>query len=236
MGGYDHDRGRRAQARGNDTLSSIKHPNQRQPRRQFRPFVPLYPGLCRVAPGLKPRMQTALNRALYQLISAGSKGDPNAFLNDGYVSLDHSSSLPFTAQDEDYRPGIQLNHRETGAVDLRGKDVLEVGGGRGGGAVWIMRCCKPRNMTGIDAASQAIAFCQRFHQIKGLSFQTGDAENLPFPPNAFDVVVNVESSQSYPSAPRMSSDPRNSTRYASKAQSDTRLSGSSLSYQENSWG
>lgn len=66
----------------------------------------------------------------------------------------------------------------------------------------MIRYFEPRSMTGVDFASQAIAFCQRHYQIKGLSFRRGDAENLPFPSNTFDAVVNVESSHCYPDADR----------------------------------
>ncbi len=183
-------------------LSSIEHPNQHQPERQFRPVLLLFAWLSRVAPGIKPHVQKAAIRAVYQLISAGSKGDPNSFMNYGYVPLDHPDSLPLSSLDEDYRYGIQLYHRVAGAVDLRDKDVLEVGSGRGGGAAWIMRYFKPRRMTGVDFANRAIEFCQRHYQIGGLSFQRGDAEDLPFPPSTFDVVVNVESSHCYPSVDR----------------------------------
>ncbi len=183
-------------------LFRIDHPRQRQPERPFRPFLLLFAGLNRIAPGIEPRVQKVVIRAVYQLISAGSKGDSHAFMNYGYVPLDHPNALPLSDVDENNRYSIQLYHRVAAAVDLRGKDVLEVGSGRGGGAAWMARYFEPRSMTGMDFASQAIAFCQRRYQIKGLSFRRGDAEDLPFPPNAFDVVVNVESSHCYPSADR----------------------------------
>ncbi len=36
------------------------------------------------------------------------------------------------------------------------------------------------------------------HNIPGLDFVQGDAENLPFPDESFDVVLNVEASHAYP--------------------------------------
>jgi SAM-dependent methyltransferase len=183
-------------------LSSFDHPSQRQPERQFRPFLLLFAGLNRIAPSLKPHVQKTLIKIVYQIISAGSKDSPNVFMNYGYVPLDHPNSLLLSDVDENNRYSIQLYHHVAAAVDLRGKDVLEVGSGRGGGAAWMTRYFEPRSMTGVDFASQAIAFCQRRYQIKGLSFRRGDAEDLPFPPNTFDVVVNVESSHCYPSADR----------------------------------
>lgn len=52
-------------------------------------------------------------------------------------------------------------------------------------------------MTGVDYSSNAVAFCQQYHQIDGLRFVHGDAEELPFDDNLFDAVINVESSHCY---------------------------------------
>ena len=56
-------------------------------------------------------------------------------------------------------------------------------------------------MTGVDLSAEAVAFCRKTHQVEGLDFRTGDAENLPFDNAVFDFVVNVESSHCYPSLP-----------------------------------
>src|SRR5262249_9600516 len=87
-------------------------------------------------------------------------------------------------------------------TDLHGKDVLEVGCGRGGGAAFIAESYAPRSMIGVDLAESAVAFCRLRHRLPGLSFFKGDAENLPFPAATFDVVVNVESSHNYPDMDR----------------------------------
>lgn len=179
-------------------LSSIDPPGPRPPERRFRPFLLLFAGLSRVAPGVKPHVQKTLIRSVYQIISVWSKGVPATFMNYGYVPLNGRNSLPLSDLDEDDRYSIQLYHRVAAAVDLAGKDVLEVGSGRGGGAAWIARQFEPRSMTGVDFAGKAIAFCQRHYQVQGLSFHRGDAEDLPFPSSSFDVVVNVESSHCYP--------------------------------------
>jgi SAM-dependent methyltransferase len=56
-----------------------------------------------------------------------------------------------------------------------------------------------RSVQGIDLSSNAIAFCRANHRYDNVRFDEGDAERLPFPPEQFDVVTNVESSHSYPS-------------------------------------
>jgi SAM-dependent methyltransferase len=104
--------------------------------------------------------------------------------------------------DESNRYGIQLYHRVLADTDLRGRDVLEVSCGRGGACSYIARYCGPRQVTGIDLASRAVAFCRKHHRYRGLRFITGDSERLPVPRSSIDVVVNVEASHCYPSGER----------------------------------
>ena len=104
--------------------------------------------------------------------------------------------------DEPNRFPIQLYHRTATQADLSGKRVLEVGCGHGGGASYLMRTLHPASYTGLDLNPAAIAFCRKRHNLPGLDFVQGDAENLPFPDESFDAVINVESSHGYPRFPR----------------------------------
>ena len=97
---------------------------------------------------------------------------------------------------------IQLYHHVVAAIDLSGKDVVEVGSGRGGGAFHITRYLKPRSMVGIDFSRKAIEFCRKYYSIDGLSFTQGDAENLPLGDGSVDAVINLESSHCYGSMRR----------------------------------
>lgn len=108
------------------------------------------------------------------------------------------SQLALEAADEPDRLCIQLYHRVASATDLKGKTVLEVGSGRGGGASFIARYHRPASMTGVDFSEQAVALSTKRHAaVENLRFMVGDAENLPFPSASFDAVVNVESSHCY---------------------------------------
>jgi ubiquinone/menaquinone biosynthesis C-methylase UbiE len=112
-------------------------------------------------------------------------------------------ALPLASSDEPDRFHIQLYHRTaTQADDLSGKRVLEVGCGHGGGASYLMRTLHPASYTGLDLNPDGIAFCRRRHNLAGLEFVQGDAENLPFPDQSFDAVINIESSIHYPDFPR----------------------------------
>jgi ubiquinone/menaquinone biosynthesis C-methylase UbiE len=123
--------------------------------------------------------------------------DDVVFLNWGYEE-DPPMGLPLDETDEPNRYSIQLYHQTASQVDLAGKKVLEVSCGHGGGASYLTRTLKPASYTGLDFNAAGIEFCQRRHQLPGLDFVHGDAENLPFPDESFDAVVNVEASHIYP--------------------------------------
>ncbi|MCW2652479.1 MAG: class SAM-dependent methyltransferase [Mycobacterium sp.] len=119
------------------------------------------------------------------------------FLNFGYEE-DPPMALPLAASDEANRFCIQLYHRTATQVDLSGKRVLEVGCGHGGGASYLMRTLRPASYTGLDLNPAGIDFCRKRHNLAGLDFVRGDAENLPFDDQSFDAVINIESSHCYP--------------------------------------
>ncbi|KUI06196.1 SAM-dependent methyltransferase [Mycobacterium sp. IS-3022] len=124
--------------------------------------------------------------------------DNVVFLNYGYEE-DPPMGLELDAADEPERYPIQLYHATATQADgLAGKRVLEVGCGHGGGASYLARTMAPASYVGLDLNAAGIAFCRRRHQVPGLEFVHGDAENLPFPAESFDVVINVESAHCYP--------------------------------------
>uniref|UniRef100_Q01V47 Methyltransferase type 11 n=1 Tax=Solibacter usitatus (strain Ellin6076) TaxID=234267 RepID=Q01V47_SOLUE len=156
-----------------------------------------------VAPGLRSRMHRALVRTMYSGISFVLKNEDSAFLNYGYTPHDsNTTKLELLPEDEADRLSIQLYSRIAGARELRGKDVLEIGCGRGGGASFIARYLQPAALTGVDLSARAVRYCRKRHRSENLKFLRGDAEHLPYPANSFDAVVNVESSHCYPSFER----------------------------------
>lgn len=122
------------------------------------------------------------------------------FLNAGYEE-DPPMGLPLDAADEPNRACIQQYHRTAAQTDISGKRVLEVGCGHGGGASYLTRYLRPASFTGLDLNPRGIAFCRGAHNVPGLEFVHGDAQQLPFPDESFDAVINVESSHSYPDFP-----------------------------------
>lgn len=127
-------------------------------------------------------------------------GDEVLYLGPGYEE-DPAMAITLDAADEPDRYPIQLYHRLATEADPGGKKVLEVSCGHGGGASYLTRTFGPASYTGLDLNPAGIAFCEKRHHLPGLEFVRGDAENLPFPDESFDVVINVEASHSYPHFP-----------------------------------
>jgi ubiquinone/menaquinone biosynthesis C-methylase UbiE len=135
----------------------------------------------------------------FRCLTRVSGGDL-VFINSGYEE-DPPMALPLVASDEPNRFFIQLYHRIATQVDLTGKRVLEVSCGHGGGASYLVRTLSPASYTGLDLNPDGVDFCRKSHNLPDLDFVHGDAENLPFPDQSFDAVLNVESSLCYPSLP-----------------------------------
>jgi ubiquinone/menaquinone biosynthesis C-methylase UbiE len=137
-----------------------------------------------------------VTRNIYQFISAIDSEGKLIFMNYGFY---FDKEITLEKNDEINRYAIQLYHKVASAVELSGKDVLEIGSGRGGGASYIKRYLNPQTLTAVDISENAISFCKKHYaDISGLKFQHGDAESLPFANSSFDVIINVESSHCYP--------------------------------------
>ena len=137
----------------------------------------------------------------YRLLSSLLTRDDVLFLNYGYEE-DPPMALQLASSDEPDRFPIQLYHRTATQVDLAGKEILEISCGHGGGASYLMRTLHPKSYTGLDLNTVGIEFCRRRHTLSGLSFVHGNAENLPFPDQCFDAVINVEAAINYRDVPR----------------------------------
>ena len=149
-----------------------------------------------------PPLKRWLWRYWYDLLAGRYQQADWTFMNYGYAPM-HSAAreLPLAKADEVHRYAIQLYEHVVSGVNLKDARVLEIGCGRGGGCSYLARYRQPQSVLGIDISPRAIAFCRRVHPVAGLAFQQGDAEALPCSSEAFDVVLNVESSHCYGSLP-----------------------------------
>ena len=144
------------------------------------------------------KVRQKATKYVYPQFTRRLAGHDVLFINYGYEE-DPPMGLELDASDEPNRFPIQLYHATaTQAGHLAGKRVLEVGCGHGGGASYLTRTHHPASYTGLDLNPAGIAFCSKRHPLPNLEFVHGNAEDLPFPDESFDALINVESSHCYP--------------------------------------
>jgi SAM-dependent methyltransferase len=147
----------------------------------------------RALPQLRPAVEKLAWRVFYEVVAIRGGEHATTFVNYGFAGPEETS-----AGEDDSHFGLALYAAIAGARDIAGKDVLEVGCGRGEGSASVFERFQPRSLVGLDLARAAVKHARRRHGRPGLSFLAGDAESLPFPDASFDVVLNVESSHCYP--------------------------------------
>ena len=134
---------------------------------------------------------------------AGTISTDFSFMNYGYAPL--SAELSGSSEPEKYC--LQLYRQLIGDTVLKGKRVVEVSCGRGGGAAHVTTHFNPASYVGIDISEKNLALAaKRFPGVTHLSFQQGNAEALPLEANSVDVVLNVEASHLYDSPPKFFSE------------------------------
>lgn len=86
--------------------------------------------------------------------------------------------------------------------DLKGKNIVEIGSGRGGGLEYVHRTMHSAKAIGVDFSDNQVQFCQQsYANVPDLSFIQGDGEKLDridmLKELQADLVINVESSHCY---------------------------------------
>ncbi len=148
-----------------------------------------------------PRFKARLWARWYRHVEKIIEDKPIWFMNYGYVPASEGD-FSLRAEDEPDRTSIQLYDVVTRDAELKGRTVLEVSCGRGGGSRYLSNYREPRMIVGLDRTEKAVAFCRRQHDKPEIRFCCGDAQGLAFADATFDFVVNVEASHCYPDFPK----------------------------------
>jgi ubiquinone/menaquinone biosynthesis C-methylase UbiE len=115
-------------------------------------------------------------------------------LNYGFTSEPENSVI---AADDPEFYCLRLYEHTVRDTPLSGRDVLEVSCGRGGGASFVSRAFEPQRYVGVDLSEENIRLARSRAARTGLTFETGNAEQLDLADAAFDVVINIEASHLY---------------------------------------
>lgn len=146
-----------------------------------------------------PVVRRNVTRLSYEALSRFYDDPRLVVMNYGYASLDGvGRTLDLAPEDEWNRFPLQLYHQAASGVELLGRQVLEIGCGRGGGAEFVARTMGPELVVGSDISGSAVTFARKRHgPTANLRYAQADAEALPFDAGSYDAVINVESSHCY---------------------------------------
>ncbi|MCF6365300.1 MAG: class I SAM-dependent methyltransferase [Bacteroidales bacterium] len=144
---------------------------------------------------MKEKLRSLFFKIWYWYISTIDKNAEVIFMNFGYSK--DSNKIDLKEEDEPNRYSAQLYHLVASGVEIKNKNILEVGCGRGGGLSYVNRYFSPAKVTGVDLNNKAIEFCKKYYKEGNETFFQANAQVLPFENDKFDVVLNVESSHRY---------------------------------------
>ncbi len=145
---------------------------------------------------MKDWLRSLFFKIWYWYVSTIDKNAEVIFMNFGYSK--DNKKVELEEKDEANRYSAQLYHLVAAEAEIKGKDILEVGCGRGGGLSYVNRYFKPKSVIGIDLNSKAIEFCNKYYPKDNADFFQANAQDLvPIDTDSVDVVLNVESSHRY---------------------------------------
>lgn len=123
---------------------------------------------------------------------AAAKVPDFTVLNYGYSAEPENSVVP---RDDPEFYCLRLYEHTVRDVPLKGKRVLEVSCGRGGGASFLYRAFEPARYVGIDLSEENVRMARA--RSDGPEFMQGRADRLDVEDASFDVAINIEASHLY---------------------------------------
>jgi O-methyltransferase len=143
-------------------------------------------------------MPSTAERDFYDEVAERLPSPELIFLNYGYAEASSEPCLWITQADQRHKCHLSLVKHVTSDVKLAGLTVLEIGSGRGGNCYYLSRYTEAKAIYGVDRCEANVRFCRAVHHLPNVTFLRGDAQQLPFSRETFDVVLNLESSHCYP--------------------------------------
>ncbi len=136
-------------------------------------------------------------KVTYEILAKRIPAEDWQFMNYGYVPNDDEPPISLPDDPKVQKYPMQMYHYLAAKAEIKGKNVLEVGSGRGGGARYVAGSFQPASYTGMDIAQSAVDLANKIHTLPNLRFIQGSAESIPLADSSIDVVLNVESCHAY---------------------------------------
>lgn len=145
-------------------------------------------------------------KVTYELLAKHISAEDWQFMNYGYVPNADETPVSLSDDPKVQKYPMQMYHYLAAKTQIKGKHVLEVGSGRGGGARYVAGSFQPASYIGMDIAQSAVDLSNKIHVLPNLRFIQGSAEAIPLADDSIDVVLNVESCHAYGSVDRFLSE------------------------------
>lgn len=145
-------------------------------------------------------------KVTYELLAKRISAEDWQFMNYGYMPNPDEPPVILPDDPKVQKYPMQMYHYLAAKAPIRGKQVLEVGSGRGGGARYVAGSFQPASYIGMDIAQSAVDLSNKIHVLPNLRFIQGSAESIPLADNSIDVVLNVESCHAYGSVDKFLSE------------------------------
>jgi ubiquinone/menaquinone biosynthesis C-methylase UbiE len=144
---------------------------------------------------LNHQIKDFIFRIWYWYISLKDKQAEVTFMNYGYD--EPGLKLELSGKEETNRYSIQLYNHMMKEINTDRKKILEIGSGRGGGLFFLKKQYNFESVLGVDLNQRAVDFCNKYYHGNGIGFKQGNAHDLEFESESFDIILNVESSHRY---------------------------------------
>lgn len=122
-----------------------------------------------------------------------------------YRSVDEWTCMNYGFLAEAYEGNPPLEHTSKmlyehvmEGIDSKGKKLVEIGCGRGGGLKHLNDHWQPSETIGVDLSEWNITFCNHRFSESNLSYEVGSAMEIPLTNDSCDCLINIESSHIYP--------------------------------------
>lgn len=136
-------------------------------------------------------------KVTYEILAKRISAEDWQFMNYGYMPNENEPAVSLSGDPKIQKYPMQMYHYLAAKTTIKGKQVLEVGSGRGGGARYVAGSFQPASYIGMDIAQSAVDLSNKIHVLPNLRFIQGSAESIPLTDNSIDVVLNVESCHAY---------------------------------------